>query len=331
MSKTVKILLITAAVMICCGAVIAGIGFLQGGMNSVIFGHEGLYVIDSRELGNMDEVDSAYPGVKNITIDADMVPVVRVVRGDELRVKAQNPKAFGGVSAKTEGDELIITSEKRRLSNWFGVGPFGFNIGNVFQNKGYIEVTVPEGVTLDRVKITANFPKVAVSDVNAADLDVNCDMGGITIEGVHADRLHANADMGSVKVRSSKAGALIITADMGALEVRDVSADSAKVKVDAGGASLVGFESGGLDLSCNMGGVKLVGVLKGTSEIDCDMGGVELNLKQPRDSLSWDIETEVGAATVNGTKVHGAYTAPNPVGTLEISADMGGVAVNFTD
>jgi hypothetical protein len=78
-----------------------------------------------------------------------------------------------------------------------------------------------------------------------------------------------------------------------------------------------------------MGGVKINGVLKGKSQIDCDMGGIELNLNQPKDSLSLDIQTNLGASYINGVNARGRYTAPNPEGELELAADMGSVSVNF--
>jgi hypothetical protein len=330
MSRAVKGLLITATCFIICGVIIAGGGFTMGGMNPVLIDRDGLQIADYKELEDMETVDSAYPGVRNITVNADMVPIVRIIRGEKFAVKAQNPKLFGGVRAKMDGDTLIIAAE-RNGPRFFGFDVKRFNIGNLFQNKGYIEITVPGGAALGVVKIIANYPKVTIADLSADSLDVDCAMGGVAIDRVAAGRLRANANMGAVRVRSSQTDDMTITADMGALEARDVTTGLAKVKLSQGGASLIGFESNGLDLDCDMGGVNLDGVLRGKSVIDCDIGGVELKLNQPRDSLSLDVETEVGYAYVNGKKSRGEFTASSPIGALEVSADVGSVEINFAE
>jgi hypothetical protein len=333
MSNVVKVFLIIAAVLVVTGGAIACVGFAQGGMNAIAIFDKRLNVINEETLSDVDVVNGVYPDTRNITIDVGIVSVVRVVRGEELTVKASNPKLFGSVSARAEGDTLYITSESRKWS----IFSFGYGIGNMFCDKGYIEITVPEGITLNKVKITADFPAVTVSDLNAVELDVDCDMGGVKIQRTEASRLTASASMGAVKIESSKSNDLTVTADMGSLEMRDVSAVFTKAKLSMGGANFVGFESGGLDLDCDMGGVEITGILKGASKISCSVGGIELKLNQPEDSLSLDIAADVGAVYVNGVKVSGggglqiANTgAPNPEGILKATADMGSISIDFS-
>jgi hypothetical protein len=324
MSKTVKIFLITAAALIVAGCAIGGVGLAQGGLRSVVWekGH-GPVVIDEAELGNMESIDETYAGVKNITVKAGAVSNVRIVSGGEMAVRAKSPKILGGVSARTDGDTLVVTAKNYRI---FSI----FNFGNFIPNGSFIEITVPEGAALNRVKVDAGYPRVTVSGLTADDFDINCDMGAITIEDTNAGRLYASANMGAVTIENANAGELSASADMGALKLRDVKADTAEIDLNAGEATITGFESGGLDLSCDMGDVNIDGVLKGVSEIDCNMGSIKLNLRQPEDSLSWSMRTNMGAAYINGRESNNdSRSARNEEGFLKITANMGSIYLNF--
>jgi hypothetical protein len=327
MSKAVKIFLIIAVALIVAGCAIGGVGFAQGGMRSVIWdgsNHRPVVLSDAK-LGDTESVNRTYTDVKNITVKAGAISAVRIIPGEKLTVNAKSSKILGGLSARTEGDTLVVTAENRRI---FGI----FNIVGIIphQNKSFIEITVPEGMELNQVKIDADYPKVTVSGLTADDFDISCDMGAVTIENTNAGRLYASASMGAVTIENTSAGELSASADMGALKLRNVKAGTAKIDLDAGDATLVGFESGGLDLSCDMGGVNIDGVLKGVSEINCNMGGIKLNLRQPEDSLSWIMRTDMGAAYINGRKSNNdSRSARNEEGFLKITANMGGINLNF--
>ncbi|MDR1068550.1 MAG: DUF4097 domain-containing protein [Clostridiales Family XIII bacterium] len=332
MSKTVKIFLIIAGIFIMGGIVVGGVGYVQGGMQSLVWERPGLRVVNYEDASEMERVDGVYPDVKNIIVKTEMLSQVKITRGDELSVKGRNPKIYGGISAELDGDTLTVTS-KRSGIDLVGLGGGIFGAFGAFydNNNGYVEIAVPEGVTLNKVQITANLPKITVTGLNAGELNASCDMGSITISETNTRKLRVDTNMGAVKLESCTADDLMVSANMGELKMDNVTAGYAALNLDAGSAELFGFESGGLTMNCAMGSVELAGILKGKSDISCDMGSIKLDLDQPESSLSLDIEADLGDAYVNGHRVRNEHdrSVPHAEGELEVSSDMGSIRINF--
>jgi hypothetical protein len=328
MSKAVKIFLIIAGIFIIGGVVIGGIGYVQGGMQSLMWERHGLRVVDYEDASEMERVDGVYPGVKNIIIKTEMLSEVKITRGDELSVNGLNPKIYGGISAELDGDTLTVTSKRSGIDL--------IDIGGIFgafydESNGYVEITVPEDVTLNKVQITANLPKITVSGLNADELSASCDMGSVTISETNARKLRADTNMGAVRLADCTADDLTVSADMGELKMDNVKAGYAALNLNAGSAELFDFESGGLTMDCDMGSVEIAGILKGESDISSNMGSIKLDLDQPESSLALDIEADLGDAYVNGSRVRSEHerSVLHAEGQLEVSSNMGSIRINF--
>lgn len=169
-----------------------------------------------------------------------------------------------------EGYEISYANENGTLKVWSSSEP-ALNLGGC---GGQVTVYVPEETVLERV-------------------DLNADLGEVTVENVRMQR----ADL---------------TLDLGSLICTDVTVDE-KLTVEA-----------------DLGDVEFWGDLGGETALEASLGDVVLNLAGPASDYNCDAEVSLGELLIDGQEYGQEYRSGGRGGNaLRIRADLGSVELNF--
>lgn len=267
----------TGAVLLLVGAAVSWTGARLGGSNRAsvrMFGREwtvyvptlsspgGLGIAPGGQ-GRTEETavsqGEATEPFRAVNIDVDMADVT-LVQGAEYSVQVdywgRNYKVFW----ENQDGGLCVWSE--------GVG-----VPGVTEDTGCnITITVPQ--PLDRV-------------------DLDLDLGNVSMEGIAAECMALSLDLGSVTARN--------------LTV-----------------------AGELDVQADLGSVDLHGDLGERVEVKADLGEVTVRLTRPADDYCWDLHADLGRIRVDGRDA-GNVRATGGTGEREVlvEASLGSISVDF--
>lgn len=184
-----------------------------------------------------------------------------------------------------DGDTLRVLYEKP-----------GFSLGDLFNSpKKDLTITLPEGCSLDSVKIDATSAEVTIPALTADELSLNVTSGAIDAV-CDAARIDIDATSGDITLTATRPGADI-----------DLGGTSGNIHVTADDASAVLLHSTSGTLQADIGAV---GVLKANStsggvaltvgaservEVGTTSGDVKVSLSAPK---ALDIDTTSGSVVV---------------------------------
>ena len=333
MNKVCKTISIVAACVLGLGLLLAGIGYVFGGANSVILEKTGFRVIDSTDKDEVDIVNETYTDVENIVVNVSYFSKIILREGDSFSVKGSNPKIQGGLESSLNAGTLSVSDSKKGskfvmnlgFTNLFGIGPYS----------GYkqeaLEITFPKGASLGKVEIISNMGDVEISDLKADRLEANLDLGDSSIDDVTCDTAIIDSDSGKVTIKNMECKSIDVILDLGACIINGLKTDEARIESDSGKVDITDIESNGTELSLSLGDLSVKGKLLGNSIIEMDSGSVMLDLRQSRDDTSYSIETDLGSVNINGNKSTGSVEnrIPGAKNNLNINSDLGDVKVSF--
>jgi hypothetical protein len=304
---------IGAAVLI-VGLALGTAGFFLGGMNTVTISHDGIRVLDGRELQEFIKIDETYNSFDEINLNVSLLDEVIIRKGDDYAVQGQNYRGIGGISASVKNGILEITTPEG--NGWHGwndwVWTLNLGIGERRTERCYIEITIPEDAGVDR-------------------LYANIDMSEVRFEGFTADSIELTTGSANVVFVDVKCSDLIADIDLGDLTLKNVAAEKASLNSDYGDVTLTGFSSGALELDSDLGDVEIEGVLKGKNRITSNNGNVDLSLDQRESDLAYTIDISLGEVRINGKHVSGSVSSKiaDAKNTLRIDSDLGDVSLAF--
>ena len=169
------------------------------------------------------------------------------------------------------------------------------NWGNYNDRNTEIRVTVPRDIVL-------------------SGLDINHDLGELVCEvPVKGDRVNIDLDLGSATVRDIIANNVTIDLDLGSLTASNITADRFSAKLDLGDANLRGIAA------CHV-------------VANCSLGNLDLQLIGNLDDYNYELDTNLGSLTLDGSSVRGGHINYHVSGrpyNLNISVDLGRANVSF--
>lgn len=238
MNKTVKVILIIAAVLLPVGVIIALIGIKSGGGNGwgLDFSNGQAHVLTKNvdERVDVKEFDSLLVEVAS----ADVI----VMRGDSYKVEYKT----------REGKEPIIEEEGGKLTVKqppMGLVMFDFNFGTV--NNTYI-IYVPDNgkpfefdlisssgdITLDRVKASGSIKlssgEVMINDIEGESLSVITSSGDINCDKVVSPDVKCVVSSGDINMLRVNAAKLDCKTSSGDIDINDSEADDVNLKASSG-------------------------------------------------------------------------------------------------
>lgn len=330
MNRACKVIAIVASVVLGFGLILAGIGFIFGGMNSVILEKTGIKVLNSDDIGEIETVDETYTDVTNIKVDVSFFDKIVLKEGDTFSVKGSNPKRLGGLEASLDAGSLLVSDSRIGDKSIINIGfilPFSF----AERSNQILEITYPSDASLNRVELDVDAAKVEITDLKADKIEGNLDFGDLTIKNTNSSVIIFNLDSGSATLENVECDSIDVDLDLGALEIDGLKTNKTNIDSDSGSVDIKNIESQGAEISLNMGALKIEGMLLGNSEIEMDLGDAVLDLKQSRDETSYSVETSLGSVTINGNKNTGTIEnrIPGSKNNIEVSSDSGDIKITF--
>lgn len=291
-NKAGKIILITAAIMLPVGILIAAMGLRLGGKSA--WGYD---------LGQMKYIDTG--AVSENTMELKEFDSLSVnVSSADVFIKTGDSYGFSyrveeGRDPEVEqnGSELRIRQPKK-ISGMIG---FGMNMtGDRY------EITVPENsreiglefsassgeLTIERVPVTGKCKvssgEVSLSGFDSKGLTIEATSGGISCAGVNADSLYVEASSGEITVRDGAFRELQVKATSGDISISNATADAVISGVSSGTVVMDRLEA------------KTVNSELTSGDITMDLIGNEAD-------YDFDLSVTSGDISVNGADMGGRY------------------------
>lgn len=274
--------------LVCMGIVLVAIGLSLGGkleLGGWPFGGHA-----SWKWGAGNEIEDVEEILRDIAPDTDELVVelkaasLSIVTGPVAAVRATDVNSSTMIVEQDDGVFRV------RENDWRNTIRFGENA-----IRPRVEITIPEGKTFKRVRISVGA-------------------GSLELAGLEADRLEIRTGAGSVRGKGVTSGEADIETGAGSIEFSDVRLRDARIRTGAG--------------KC-----VLSGTLTGSSSIDTGAGKVELTLRgnvkdyrieYARGIGSMKIGSEEFTGVGNGSL--GSVDAPN---RLHVQTGLGAATILF--
>ncbi|MGN0437255.1 MAG: DUF4097 family beta strand repeat-containing protein [Lachnospiraceae bacterium] len=155
-----------------------------------------------------------------------------------------------------------------------------------------ITVTVPVDIKLDDVSVSVDAGKINVQDLTIRDLVMEADAGNLKLTNCVIGRGNIDVDAGDIDINDST------------IEKSEVSADAGNIKMDN-----IEFDS---------------------IEVKANMGNIRMDLPLAYEEYSYDLNVDLGAATVGGEKFKGFVSKEENNGSYKIKAtcNLGNIDIN---
>jgi len=364
MKKLIWIPLIILIIGVC----IALAGFAKGGLTSGFYIDRGGIHVHNNDPGKLIKVDESYQSFESIEVRADFIERIDIKEGNAFTVRGQNYERYGGLEVSLEGGTLKVNAESdKKWTIDFGLDElFG-------KHDTWIEITCPAGTKLDLINVKLSAGGFYANDTDCTELLVNNSFGDIRISQIQSDKLTINASSGNIDLTSAavkgplkidnhfgdveiidiKAGSLTIELDSGKLKSTNVKADNVNLTNDFGTIEINGMETSDLDTKLNSGNLKGSDVIADNIKVKSDFGDivldntvftklcqvenssgdVRLGLLMNRNDVSYELKTDAGSVTVDGSKSSGSVEsrAAGASATLRVKANFGSIKVEFME
>lgn len=248
----------------------------QGASEDAVLGGTAINQIVTTREGSRSSASGELTDVESIVIEgvSDDVFITRV-KDFVLDMEYDQREKL---SCTVDGGTLYIIGEMQ------GILSTGYK-------KGSISITVPEGITLSEIRVTADMGDIYLEDVDATLVELETDLGNVGVSGGRFEKLHCDSDLGDVQASSLEAVELSCTADTGSVEAIDFSAQ--------------------------------------TTSLEADLGSITAIAKGSQEEYRLELEVDLGEIKVDGQKVSSPYETTRGSRSLEAKADVGNVTLDF--
>ena len=327
---------LVGCILLGAGMLLCGAGFVGMGCNWNAFTYpRGGEPVAVSSFVEADAVDS-------IEIHASM--------GDVKieRASAANPEDVEIILAEkayqvvVQHGLLLVTPQKSLGGhsgwNWY-------QLLNLHSNRDWdVTIRVPEKL-LDSVFVETSMGDVDLSDLEAASVTVQGDMGDVTLDNVSAsESMTVTQSMGRVTMENCQGGTLLLENDMGDTDVANGSFTQGQITASTGSVGVAGSAFTALAVDNDMGDVTLVSTqVSGAASCSVSMGSIDLDaFASPDITLSADsgnvtgtiagrqeeyqiaVDTDMGSSNLADQMTGG----PN---TLEVTTNMGNIELAFEE
>lgn len=220
-----------------------------------------------------------------------------------------------------------------------------YQLLNLHSNRDWdVTIRVPEKL-LDSVFVETSMGTVDLSDLQAASVTVQGDMGDVTLDNVSAsESMTVTQSMGRVTMENCQGGTLLLENDMGDTDVANGSFTEGQITASSGSVGVAGSTFTALTVDNDMGDVTLVSTqVSGAASCSVNMGSIDLDaFASPDITLSADsgnvtgtiagrqeeyqiaVDTDMGSSNLADQMTGG----PN---TLEVTTNMGNIELTFEE
>lgn len=314
-NKAGKIILITAAIMLPVGILIAAMGLRLGGKSA--WGYD-LRNMKYMETGKASENTMELKEFDTLTVD---------ITSADVYLTTGNSYSFSYRVQEGREPEVDQTGSELRIRQPVVVSAFvGFNMGVTGDR---YDITVPEDckeielkfsgssgeLTVERVAVTGTCKvlsgEVSLSGFDSKGLEIDAASGDIVVAGVNADSLRVKASSGEITVRDGAFQDLQVEASSGDISVSNVKTDSFTSDVSSGTVNVNRVEAQ-------------------TVNSELTSGDITLDLIGNAEDYDFDINVTSGEISVNGADAGDRYV--NEAGKakkIKVEATSGDIEIRL--
>lgn len=250
------------------------IGFIVG-----IIGMIGTGIFASEMISNIGsetiDFSKSYTKIENLDIDVTNCEFY-IMQGSEFKVEATDVAE----TCKIELDNTTLKIKENKMKIFKSTSP-------------KIIVYIPNGVTLNMVKVNLGVSNSNIKDLTCDELKMDIGAGNLNMQNVNSNKTDLDCGAGNVEIKDSNMG--------------------------------------NLDLDCGVGKFDFKGIIKGDSYIDCGVGNVNIDLLGGSDIYKLVTENGIGEIRVNGSKLSGKQTTGSGENRIDISGGIGSIEVEIEE
>ena len=314
MNKTVKIIVIAAAVSLAAGAVIAVIGFTLGGKSamSLRFGNGGggVQTEIAEETIEFDEFNALAIEVSSVDVS--------IVTGDKYSLSYKTRK--GHEPEVEQSGKSLSVKQPSRVE--FVIFDFGFGA-----DLDTYTITVPEGSEEIKAGLKSSSGDFIIDRVNISG-EVKTSSGDISLNDTEGSGLAVTSSSGSVMFNGVGGSELTVSTSSGDIDGDKVKADEISISTSSGEASFLRTEAGSMTCASSSGDISIFESEIGGFSCETSSGEVEMGLMGDAGAYSFDITASSGDIVVNGNETEKKFEQKGSgEGSITIRTSSGDVDV----
>ena len=313
------------------GCILLGVGIVMGGAGFVAMGCDLDAFTYPRVEANPQSGDAVQINGQEIShVPADTV--------DSLEIHASMGNVTVERTAGSQEVEIILMENVYQATVEEGLlvvrplksagGQNGWNwyqLLNLHSNRDWdVTIRVPEKL-LDSVFVETSMGTVDLSDLEAASVTVQGDMGDVALDNVSAsESMTVTQSMGRVTMENSQGGTLLLENDMGDTDVANGSFTEGQITASSGSVGVAGSDFTTLAVDNDMGDVTLVSTqVSGAASCTVNMGNIDLDaFASPEITLTADSGNVEG--TLAGRQEDYQITVDTDLGDSNLKDQLGG-------
>lgn len=346
-----KISALVGCILLGVGILLSGAGFVAMGCDLDAFIYPRMEMSAQAEEG---QVSTETPGPGDDWAQAEFAPQENIsaievqaslgrvtVCGDPDLAAPTVRYSPKGYQLEIQENTLVISSLDQSGNGWKW-----YQLLHLHEpSKEYdLTVSVPEKL-LDSVYVESGMGAVHVSDLEAANVTVQGDMGDVTLDNVAAsESLTVTQSMGRVTVENCQGGDLTLENDMGDTELSSGSFTEGEITASAGSVGVAGStfttltvenDMGDVNLSAtqvseavscavNMGSIGLDQLASPAITLDADSGNVTGTIAGRQEDYQITVETDLGDSNLQNQLGEGSHL-------LQVTTNMGNISLDFAE
>ena len=341
------------------GCILLGVGIVMGSAGFVAMGCDLDAFTYPRVEANPQSGESASSESGDaVQINGQEISHVPADTVDSLEIHASMGNVTVERTAGSQEVEIILTENVYQATVEEGLlvvrplksagGQNGWNwyqLLHLHSNRDWdVTIRVPEKL-LDSVFVETDMGTVDLSDLEAASVTVQGDMGDVTLDNVSAsESMTVTQSMGRVTMENCQGGTLLLENDMGDTDVANGSFTEGQITASSGSVGVAGSDFTALTVDNDMGNVNLTSTqVSGATSCTVNMGNIDLDaFASPDITLTADsgnvtgtlagrqedyqitVDTDMGNSTLKDQLGDG----PN---ILRVTTDMGNIELSFEE
>ena len=297
MNKTVKIILIVAAILLPVGVVVTLLGVFFGGSMgwSINTGSQKGVIMSgvSEESMDLKEFDS----LKIDVTSAD----VNIMRGDSFGISYRTRK--GDEPKVSEENGTLTVTQPSEIVTFFSFDP------DVKSNS--YTITIPDGsgeISLDAVSSSGD---IMVDRIKVSG-DVRSSSGDVMLNDLDGSRLGVSTSSGEIETDK--------------VRIKETAFSSS-----SGDIALLRSDTDDMSCSTSSGDIDIYDSVAGKLDCKASSGDVTVELNGSYDDYSYDLQVTSGDIKVNGTEIEGKKYEENAgkSGNITIKTSSGDIELSF--
>ena len=232
---------------------------------------------------------------------------LRIKTDSDMNVEVQEGKDYS-INAKYYGEDYQVSYT---IENGVMQIETEGDSDSVDNGSNTLTLTIPSGVTLEKVNASLNYGNFTMEKVLADSIDVDLECGTLTMNDVTTKDSTLNISTGDA-------------------EITNYVSTKNSIDIAAGNIQMDNCTSKICKITLAIGDAKLKGKFSGYTECTADLGSVELHCTDTAEKYNYKLMTDLGIVSVNGKDSETSLSSNNKASnSINVRTGMGEAELDF--